>query len=69
MKIGNGISSNSSEVMNDNMKYMKRLKEVYLRSKNENKIGNRRFGDAICFAIFYNAKHLTNVETLSISGK
>lgn len=68
IKIECGITSESSEVMNDNMKYLEKLKEINLGSKKYNKIDNK-IGDGGCSAIFSNLKYLPNLEKLELGSR
>lgn len=54
--------------MEENIKYLKSLKEIGLRSKRENIIGNK-IGDGGCVAIFNNSRYLSNLEKLIILRK
>lgn len=63
MKIGCRITPESSKVISENMRYMKKVKELNLSCKNENKIGNY-LGDDGCCAIFNNSVDLKNLERL-----
>lgn len=67
IKKDNGISSDSSSVINENLKYFLKIREIDFSSKNLNKIVNEIEDDG-CVAIFNNAKYLTNMEKLNLSG-
>lgn len=54
IKIGSVITSELSEVINKNLKYLKNLKEIHFGGRDKNKIGNF-IGDSGCEAIFNNA--------------
>lgn len=64
MKIVCGITWKSGEVITENMKYLNKLSEIYLTSKNQNKADNYQLGDDGFCAIFNNAKYLLNLEIL-----
>lgn len=67
MKIGCRITFESCGVINENFKFLNKLKEIYLNSKSENKIDNH-IGNAGCDAVFNNAKNLKIMEILNLSG-
>lgn len=64
-KIECGITSESSAVMNENIKYLIKLKGISLNCKNENKVDNKIRDDG-CKAIFNRAKYLSNLEQLDL---
>lgn len=68
MKIENGMTSESSEVIKENLKYLRKLKEIFLTGKNKNKTENE-IGDNGCAAIFNNFKYLSNLEVLEFGRR
>lgn len=67
MKIDCNISWKSSDAINGNMIFFKKLKEIILTSKIENKTENLLLSDG-CKAIFNNAKYITNLEILCLNS-
>lgn len=55
-------------MINDKIKYLGKLKELNLGSKNENEIGNR-IEDEGFFGILNNAKYLKNLEKLYLQSR
>lgn len=64
----NKMTPEISEVLKENMKYLKKLKEINFRCKNEDKIDNF-IGDDGFASIFNNAKYLSNLEKLDLNSK
>lgn len=63
-----GITSESSKVIDENMKYFRKLIEINLYSKFENKKGNI-IEDAGFIVLFNNAKYLSHLEMINCEGK
>lgn len=68
MKIGCGITAESSKVINENLNYFRKLKEISLGSNKENKVDNL-IGDDGFIAIFNNIRYLSTLEVLKLLGK
>lgn len=64
MRIGCEITSESSVVIDENLKNLKKLREISQACKKDIKIG-----DAVSNAIFNNTKYLTNLEKLILKSK
>lgn len=69
MWIDCGITSEPSEVINENMKYLTNSKEINLSCKSEKYIKGNRIGNEGCAAIFMNAKCLSKLERLDLWSK
>lgn len=67
MKIECGITLKSSKIISKNIKYLKKLKGIYLKCRNKNKIVNEIVDDG-CAAILSNSKYITNLEVLCLAG-
>lgn len=67
LKIENGITSESSETIKENLKYLENLREISISGNNENKVDNK-IGDEGFKAILNNAKYLSNLEKLYLNG-